>query len=215
MKLITDRFSIIKEYIKGKDVLDLGCVAHEAVRSQKDWWLHKRIKQFAKSVIGIDWNKTEIEKLNKEGYNIVYANAENLNLGKKFDIIVAGEFIEHLSNQGLFLESMKKHMKDDSYLIITTPNAQAAIYLFEMLLFGIVKDNPDHMHIHTYMTLKQLLDRHGFKVHDFYYVQHNHYYVYDRLWKRILIYIMNTFARVATLFRKDFSSTLMMIARKK
>ena len=30
-----------------------------------------------------------------------------VNLGKKFDVIVAGELIGHLPNQGLFLENMK------------------------------------------------------------------------------------------------------------
>src|SRR3989344_4764139 len=108
-RIITDRYALIKKYCAGKDVLDVGCVDHNANEELENSWLHKIIKSVAKSVIGVDFEENEVQKLRAKGYNIVVGDVETVTIGKTFDVIVAGELIEHLSNPGLFLENMYRH----------------------------------------------------------------------------------------------------------
>ncbi|NQV76740.1 MAG: methyltransferase domain-containing protein, partial [Lutibacter sp.] len=148
-KLITDRFSIIKKYIKNKEVLDIGCIDHYSEREIKNLWIHKKIKTYAKSLIGVDLIKKEVDKLNNKGYDIICDNAETFNLNKKFDIIFAGELIEHINNQGLFLENVRKHLKDDGKFIFTTPNCNNFFNTIEVLLFGQTPVNDEHVLWHN------------------------------------------------------------------
>jgi len=147
---------------KNKNVLDLGCVAHSALREESDTWLHKRILKVAKSVVGVDYEKLEINKLNKKGYNIIYGDVERLNINKCFDVIIAGELIEHLMNPGLFLDSVKKHMHEKSIIIITTPNCFAIRRLIGSLFIRKLSENREHISYYSNVNLIQLLKRKNF-----------------------------------------------------
>src|SRR5947199_10185834 len=105
---ITDRFPIIEKYIRGVAVMDLGCVDSRKARHDaqarfeyKANLLHKRIAEANRDVLGIDIDPEGAEVLNKQGYHVVVADVETMDLGsEKFDTIVAGEIIEHLENPG-------------------------------------------------------------------------------------------------------------------
>lgn len=153
----------IQKVCRGKSVLDIGCVDHSANTEKNDIWLHKKIKLVAKDLVGLDYEKKEIEKLNKKGYNIIYGDAENFDLGRKFDVIVAGELIEHLFNPGRFLDSVKRHMHKNSILIFTTPNAFAYRRMIGSFFWGSLKENVEHVAYYSDTTVKQLLLRKGFK----------------------------------------------------
>ena len=101
------RLNIIRKLCKNKHVLDLGCIDHDYNLEKNNSWIHKNIISVAKSVVGVDYMEEDVKKLNKLGYDVVCANVENFNLKKKFDVIVAGELIEHLANPGKFLDSVK------------------------------------------------------------------------------------------------------------
>ena len=158
-------FDIILPYIKGKEVLDLGCVNHNSKYKNDPLWVHGFLNKHSK-VLGVDILKEEVEKLKKEGYNIIYDDVETMNLNKKFDVIVAGELIEHLSNQGLFLENCKRHLKEKGILILTTPHTFNLRYSL-MNLF-LLRDNPKVCQEHTCQyspqTIRELLERNGFNV---------------------------------------------------
>lgn len=161
------RIDLIKEHIKDKKVLDIGFIQHSWKKSLNKNWLHNDIKKISKYVIGLDYLKKDIEILKKKKYDCVFANAENFNLNKKFEIVIAAELIEHLSNVGLFLLSVKKHMKKESELILTTPNAFSLGNIFRIikLFFGFkTKDNLEHTHWYDFQTLKQVLERNGYKI---------------------------------------------------
>ncbi|MBI5561169.1 MAG: class I SAM-dependent methyltransferase, partial [Deltaproteobacteria bacterium] len=119
MRLVKDRFLAIEPYINGKDVLDIGCVdaRQGGVRKYKSTGLHIFLKEHASFLLGVDTDEGGITAMKNEGYNVTSADAENLNLGRRFDTVVAGELIEHLSNPGLFLESVKGHLNDGGTLI--------------------------------------------------------------------------------------------------
>lgn len=108
---------------KGKKVLDLGCVQHDARFALSKKWLHKAILDVAAEVHGLDLDETGVASLEEMGYkSISVGDAQNFELKQSYDIIVAGDLIEHLHNVGGFLESCTRHMTEDSKLIICTPN---------------------------------------------------------------------------------------------
>lgn len=166
-----DRYDIIGKIVKGKTVLDIGCVDHnfkEAIKIKGGEWLHGFICKKAKKCIGIDIEKREVEKLKKIGYNCINADAENFNLKEKFDVIVAGELIEHIYNAGKFLEIVKRHLKKNGKFILTTPNPYFFKHILQILLKGRPHLRHDHTCIYDPQTLSYLLERHGFKVEDVY-----------------------------------------------
>ena len=116
------KIQFISSRCKNKIVLDLGCVQHDLEKLHNGLWIHGSIKEVASELIGLDYLEEEVKKLNELGFNIVCGNAELFELNRKFDVIVAGDIIEHLNNFGNFLESCVNHMATDGRLIITSAN---------------------------------------------------------------------------------------------
>lgn len=172
--LITERFNVMKKHIKGKTVLDCG-PGGEEIKPEEEWWqnlfLHKKIREVAKECVGVDNDAAAIETLKKMGYDILLGNVETLSLGRKFDVVVAGEFIEHLSNPGLFLETAKEHLLPAGKLILTTPNAWALGNLVRAIFGRKLDINKGHVAWYDYVMLEQLLKRHGFEIREFYWHQ--------------------------------------------
>lgn len=165
-RLIYDRCDFLSELARDKNVLDIGCVEHSFENSVKrgSRWLHKRIKESATTVLGIDYEKEEVIKMQRAGYNVIQADAENFDLNQTYDIVMAGELLEHLSNPGNFLTCARRHLKPEGRLVLTTPNANCLIYFLENLILGHEIDNIDHVAIYSPTTIAQLLKRHGLEV---------------------------------------------------
>lgn len=168
-KLITDRWDIIQDWIRDKDVLDLGCVDHEAKQEEGKDWLHRKIRSHSKTTLGVDYQAQEVERLRSKGYDVVQGNVETLELGRKFDVVLAGNIIEHLSNPGQFLERVKHHLKDAGHFLLTTDNCYGLRSLKAICLKDAIRPNQEHTMTFEEEVFKQLLSRHGFEVCDFYY----------------------------------------------
>jgi len=204
MKLVMDRFEIIQGYVQGKEVMDLGCLQYSANEAYKENWLHKRIKENSRTVLGVDIIEEEVSKIRKLGYNVICENVMKMELNKKFDIIIAGELIEHLSNQGIFLEKVKNHLKENGLFILTTPNAD---YMARFLrrffkLHGGISTAEEHILVHDILTLRQLLESHGFEIVEIAYLHD----VYD-FKRKILIPLIKIW--------KDMASNIIIVARIK
>jgi len=154
------------EYIvrqcRNKTVMDLGCLAHH----ESDHWLHGKINEVAKSVIGVDILPIKLEK-----FDILLGDIEKLYLidgikGKTFDVIVAGDIIEHLFNVGLFLDGVKRFCNQDTRIIITTPNVMSLYHFWPVLLTGNDNCRRDHTCWYSMKTLCQLLEMKGFWVRE-------------------------------------------------
>ena len=173
LRAIVPKDDLIVEFCRGKEVLDLGCVDHSLARVEAlgERFLHRRIQAVAKSLLGVDVLAPEVSKLNKAGYHIIVANVEALRLDRTFDVIVAGDLIEHLSNVGLFLESVERHMHDDSLCVITTPNPfnieQSMIAIFESRI-GV---NAEHTCWIDPTVFYQLVERTGLAIVGFFWVE--------------------------------------------
>ena len=78
------------------------------------------------NVLGIDIDNKSIEfakKRNKfKNCKFMVANAHDLKIKEKFDVIVCAEVLEHLKYPEKLVESLNQIMKEDGLLIVTIPN---------------------------------------------------------------------------------------------
>jgi 2-polyprenyl-3-methyl-5-hydroxy-6-metoxy-1,4-benzoquinol methylase len=156
------RFAV--KYCRGRNVLDIGCVMHNPENYKSKYWLHKALKTVSASIVGIDLYSPGVDHLNALGFNVLTADAQGFDLGRKFDVIMAGDIIEHLEDFRGFLDSCKRHMHEDSRLLISTPNPWYWRNVAKAAFLKEVSNNPEHTCWLCPRTLRQLLSRHNLKI---------------------------------------------------
>lgn len=176
---LVQRLDIIKEICLGKRVLHLGCTnfPYTEVAIDNDMLLHSELEKVASDLWGLDADQAGIDILTANGLKqIIFGDLEKLeevDLDESFDVIVAGEIIEHLNNPGLFLNGIRRFMSQNSVLIVTTVNAYCAMRFFYYGARGkrgkIEPVHPDHVAYYSYATLKLLIERHKLEISKFYF----------------------------------------------
>ena len=164
-RLQTDILTYLREVVRGKDVLDVGCVDHSAGTETNDRWMHKHLAQTAGSILGLDILEEDCAELRRRGYNMVAGDACTVSIGKDFDCIVAGEIIEHVENPGLMIRNLARHLRPGGKLIITTPNNFFGLHMIESLLCN-PRDRWNAQHVAWYdpFTLTNMVERSGLRV---------------------------------------------------
>ena len=158
-----DRVAFISEHCRGKRVLDIGCFDETAlVKRDTKYWLHGRISAVASKVIGIDSSARIPPEGVRTGPNslIVRGNGVNPDVPDDVDIIVAGEFIEHIESPLEFFRNLRQSYPGKE-MIISTPNGSS----FANTLLGVFRreaQHPDHLQIFTFKILNTLCLRMGF-----------------------------------------------------
>jgi len=216
-RIIFNRCDYLAALVHGKKVLDIGCVEHSFENSLKNGthWLHRRIKETAASVLGLDYEKAEVLKMQQAGYHVRHADAENFNLNETYDVIMAGELLEHLSNPGRFLECARKHLNENGRLVITTPNANCLIYFLENLLLGHEIDNTDHCSLYSPATLSTLLSRYEFKIEKHIFVAENTAYHHTSMTAKFLTGVKQIFQVLIGYIRPSMCHHMITIATVK
>lgn len=172
MPATENRYQVIKDHISDQKVLDIGIVAHDLSDFYSGDWLHGMIVEGAESCVGIDILEGEVAELRSRGYDARVESAEDFELNEKFDVIVAGELIEHLSDFRGFLNCCYDHLRPNGKLILTTPNGLSFIFPLRRLFMEEVF-NPEHTCLFDKQTLGQLVNRHGFEVKKVEYIKTN------------------------------------------
>ncbi len=172
------KIAFVAKYCRDKDVLDLGCVQHDPLSYQSRFWLHKAIAAVAKSVVGADLHEEGVQTLKAKGFHVVAADAQHFDLGRTFDVIVAGDIIEHLGDLNGFLESCKRHLRPDGRLLVSTPNPWYWRNTIKAALHTEVYNNPEHVCWICPRTLRQLVARHGMELGE---IRFGSRYLRDRL----------------------------------
>ncbi len=133
------------------------------------------MEKVAAALYGFDFDQKGIDTLNQlGGKNLFRADLEKLeevNLDETFDVIIAGEMIEHLSNPGLFLKGIRRFMNRETKLVITTINAYSGM---RYLIYGLRGKggtnepvHQDHVAYYSYKTLSLVIQRENLQVDDF------------------------------------------------
>ena len=147
----------------GKTVLDLGCVCHNLDQTAVPW-LHGFLVRCAGRVLGVDYLPDEIQRMRREGYDVVCANVEEMDLQETFDVIVAGDIIEHLGDVSRFIERVRAHLKPDGVFLVTTPNPITWVRFLRILLKSHAGSNREHTCWFTGKVLRQLAGGGGLEV---------------------------------------------------
>ncbi len=166
------------KYSSGKEVLDIGCVHHNPENYRSEYWVHKALCQVARELVGLDLYEEGVEYLRERGFNLICADAQNFDLNRQFDVIVAGDIIEHLEDFHGFFESCKRHLRPSGQILISTPNPWYWRYLVKAALLPEVQANPEHTCWLCPQTLRQLAARHAFEVTE---IRFGSRYARDRL----------------------------------
>lgn len=176
---IRDRLAVIERHVRPpRSVLDVGCVDARPQRDgsaariqRKPNLLHKRLKELNPELVGVDFDAEGVSVLNAMGFNVVQADVETMQLGRRFDTIVAGEIIEHLLNPGRALRNLREHLKDDGVLILSTPNPFYSAQVWKIWRYGRPSVNEGHMGWQDPITLQQLLRASGLEPVEGYWIQ--------------------------------------------
>jgi len=157
----------------------LGCTNYPYTEDAiaNNMLLHSDLEKIAGEIYGFDFDQKGLEILKNAGSkNLFQADLEHLDevpLDEKFDVIIGGEMIEHLSNPGLFLQGIKRFMGPDTRLILTTINAYCALRFAMYGLRGKGGRNepvhPDHVSYYSFKTLNLILERQGLELNEFYF----------------------------------------------
>ena len=200
-----DKSELIWKLVRKTDVvLDVG-FSGQGVRAGNQNWPHAILKNAAKEVYGVDIDLAP-EFASDSHYQ--KASAESFEFPLKFDVIFAGDIIEHLSNPGLFLAACKRHLKDGGRLIITTPNAFNLFNLSEKLTKREPTVNHDHTCYFNSKTLAVLLGKNGFVAESVDYLYTLGIAYEESFKKQVLNALYWLFAR----FTDKFVETLVVVA---
>ena len=111
-------------------LLDIGCGGG---------LLSEPMSRLGAEVTGIDASEKNIQvaklhaKKNKLKINYLTASPENLEIDKKFDVILNMEIIEHVEDVDIFLKSCSSLLKKEGIMFVATINKTLKSYLFAII----------------------------------------------------------------------------------
>jgi SAM-dependent methyltransferase len=169
-----DRVRFLVDEARGKRVLDCGVVAmtcsDSATRVEHmPNTLHFKLRDSAREVVGIDHAADVLGEIKKRHPDLdlracdVERVGEALRDVEPFEVIVFGDILEHLSNPGRALSSVRRTLAPGGTILITCPNA-FGLPNFARFVVGRYREGADHVAGYSKLTLNNLLERCGFRV---------------------------------------------------
>lgn len=162
MLSIVDRLNLER-----KNVLDIGCY---------DGTFLSLIKNKNNNFYGLEASNWGVEQTRKKGIEVrqySFDDVTRLPYGDSFfDVVIAGEIIEHIYDTDFFLSEVNRILKPEGKLLVSTPNV-ASLGRRLMLFWGInpileltpnESDSSGHIRYFTFKDMKRLLGKHNFKI---------------------------------------------------
>lgn len=159
------REEYLKNTVKGKKVVHIGCIDHLPILDAKiktGHWLHNILSDSAEKCIGFDINKKGIEKLRLDYgidnvfYEDVAETASEVILKEKWDYLILGEVLEHIDNPVDFLSKLKANYSHVAkHIIISVPHIITR-NAFKNAKRGIECINTDHRYWFTPFTIMKV-----------------------------------------------------------
>jgi len=158
-----DRNKYLVNCAHNKKVLHIGCTDFPVTESRikTQMLIHKDLVDVAKSITGIDISEDGIRLLEK--YNIdrvIKMDAESISIDEKYELILAGDVVEHMSNPGKFLEKVPSLLTDNGELIVSVPSAYS-FNVLKLWFLGNEQVHKDHVFYFSPKTLAGLCGRYG------------------------------------------------------
>jgi 2-polyprenyl-3-methyl-5-hydroxy-6-metoxy-1,4-benzoquinol methylase len=206
------RVDFLRDICRNKRVLDLGCSSGQFIqdRLNRGSLLHAILQKEARALYGMDLDGASLAVMRDLGFGNLYeGNAENLdelNLDETFDVVLAGDLLEHVTRPGAMLDGIKRFMHPVSgQFVVSTPNAFGLNFQIRRWM-GNYTEHPEHVCFYSPETPQHLLERHGYHVQE----MQGCYTEPPHTWKRKI-----EFAVGSPLFRMApvLAGTLIAVAR--
>ena len=192
---------------RGRSVLHLGCTnwPYTAESERAGTLLHRSLERAAGELTGLDADPDGLDTLRFLGFDrLLIGDLEDVGewgwycldhddpvvppIGP-FDLIIAGEVLEHLGSPAALLDGVRPLLAPDGELVVTVPNAYCA-FRFASYALSRRRGNPepvhpDHVAYYSETTLTHLLDQAGYDVVDlaFYDLGREHRPTAPRSWR--------------------------------
>lgn len=165
-RLVANISRYILSRAEGRSVLNVGAAGGVAtyLPDQRELWLHHRLAGAARELVGIDIDADAIAHAARHGVEIVAADCEEMALGRRFEVIVMSDVIEHLDRPGQALQVLMRHLAPGGRLIVTTPNPTYAGTLARALLNRRLNVYHDHVAAFLPEHLAAACNRHGWRL---------------------------------------------------
>lgn len=171
---LPDVFQFILSVASGKSVLNIGATGgiEFYLPDNKELWLHHRLKKVANELIGVDIDNDSICFAAKHGVDIINANCETMQLGRRFDLIVMSDVVEHLNAPGRAIQNLVDHLKPTGKLVITTPNPTYYGTLFRAIIGKRLDVYYDHVSCFLPEHFQAMCNRFGYRLSAVYFFGH-------------------------------------------
>jgi 2-polyprenyl-3-methyl-5-hydroxy-6-metoxy-1,4-benzoquinol methylase len=160
-------YETVLPLVDGKTVLDVGSIGHSySGRDGYKTWNFAVLAKNASRIKGFDLLTADIQEAQRDGFDIDVGDAETYIASEPYEVVFAGDLIEHLSNPGRFLTCCYQNLVPGGQLVLSTPNTYSFAKLSRVILRRTNEPpvNPEHTFYFTPKTLEQLVTRHGFKM---------------------------------------------------
>jgi 2-polyprenyl-3-methyl-5-hydroxy-6-metoxy-1,4-benzoquinol methylase len=155
------RLSLIEKYKKGGRLLDIGCAAGGFIKTvQGKGW----------EVFGVELSRYAAESgIKNHELNIFTGTLEEAHFhDSHFDVVSAGDVLEHVPDPASFLGEIKRILKPDGIVYIAVPNFQSFHYHTMSFIAKFNNKNyfvlPHHLYHFSPATLSRLLEITGFEI---------------------------------------------------
>lgn len=163
--LIEDRTSHLSAAVSKRKLLDVGVVAHTQEAIEHPEWLHGHLRKSAGACLGVDILPDSVSFLQSKGFNVLLADLTLGPLEQKFDVIVAGEVMEHLGNPGAFMKSCSLMLDGEGSLLVTVPNPwYLNVILKNLSGSNLFVDSADHVVWYDANSIYELGQRNGLEM---------------------------------------------------
>jgi 2-polyprenyl-3-methyl-5-hydroxy-6-metoxy-1,4-benzoquinol methylase len=161
-----DMWQLLTQLAKGKAVLNVGAAGNVEfyLSGRRDLWMHEKLKSLATELVGLDIDEESVSYANARGESLLLGNCENVELGRKFDLIVLSEVIEHVYSPTAALANLARHLAPGGKLFITTPNPTYYGTVLRALLNRSLNIYYDHVTSYFPENLVVMCRRLGLKV---------------------------------------------------
>lgn len=168
------RVEFLSKRASGKKVLHCGCSSGRYLRDRvkRKSLFHEVLRRVSDGLYGLDIDAESVKIMSEEmGYENLYVGdvekLDDLDLSETFDLVVAGDLLEHLTRPGAMLDGIKRFLSKDSEVIVSTNNAFGLHYQLKRWL-GRYSEQFEHVCFYSPETLVHLFERHGYSVREIY-----------------------------------------------
>ena len=147
----TKYVTTIKKYVSNGSILDVGC---------GQGYFLKTVGQYFENCCGVEPSKISYKRRFQDK-NITYINdyfTTSLQM-PQYDVIVAFQVLEHITDVNEFIRAFHKYMKDDGIGVINVPNGSE---IFQKPCFSLI--SVQHINYFSIYSLCKLLTCNNFEI---------------------------------------------------